>query len=112
MELYQVQEEFGQRLHIGSLGMVEEGVDKFRLIHDGTHQVLVNSRIRPRDHVPNPTVMDLAAEMAELEATVGLVWDFKSAHRLVPIRRFDWGLLACTLVDCRQDSLGAVDQCT
>ncbi len=44
--------------------LVEEGQEKFRLIHDGTHKVLINNRIRARDKLPSPIVYDIAAEMA------------------------------------------------
>ena len=30
--------EYGDRLLLGAMGMVEEGPDKFRVIHDGSHR--------------------------------------------------------------------------
>ena len=92
---------YGDRLLIGALGMVDEGQDRFRLIHDGTHVILVNNRIRPRDLVASPLIQDIAAEMAEIQDTkmshISFVWDFKSAHRIVPVAKEDWGLQACTI---------------
>ena len=92
---------YGDRLHIGALGMVDEGGDKYRLIHDGTHLILVNNRIRPRELVSSPIIQDIATEMSEIQDTVSshiaLVWDFKSAHRIVAVNKADWGLQACSL---------------
>jgi hypothetical protein len=96
---------YGQDLLIGAMGLVDEGKEKFRLIHDGTHRVLINNRIRTLDHLPSPMVSDISAEMAEVEETgeahLALVWDFKSAHRLVQVSPLGWGLQACTLADLR-----------
>ena len=89
---------YGENLLIGALGLVEEGQDKFRLIHDGTHKVLINNRIHARDMLPCPIVYDIAAEMAavedQAEAHLAIVWDFKSAHRLIQVDPQDW---ACRL---------------
>ena len=75
---------YGDRLLVGAVGVVEEGREKIRLIHDGTHKTLINNHIRARDHIPGPLVGDIAAEMLDAEgdgeAQVGIVWDFASAH--------------------------------
>ena len=39
------------------MGVIEEGTDKFRLIHSGTHHTLINNRIRARDHIPGLLVL-------------------------------------------------------
>ena len=89
---------------------MEEGSDKFRLIHDGSHHTLINHRIRARDHVPGPLVGDVAALMQDAEdhadKSLGLVWDFTSAHRIVAVHEDDWGLQACTLADLRGREIG------
>ena len=76
---------YGEKLLIGALGMIEEGPETFRLIHDGTHSILMNNRVRVLDQVSSPMINDLAAEAAELEEErkrhLGLVWDFQGAHR-------------------------------
>ncbi len=50
-------------------------------------------------------VTDISAEMAEIEdmgeSHIAVVWDFKSAHRLVQVAAKEWGLQARTLVDLR-----------
>ena len=105
MTLAEARKEFGEKLSVASLALIQEGPDKWRLIHDGTHGVLVNNRIRPLDRADSPTVMDISAtneDMAEWSQESGvslftLVWDFSKAHRLVPVRREDWGFLACSL---------------
>ena len=91
---------FGDKVLLGALGLVEEGPEKFRLVHDGTHLILMNNRIRVLDKVSSPMVNDLAAELAEIEEErmrhLGLTWDFEGAHRIVLVAEEDWGLQACT----------------
>ncbi len=88
-------EMYGEDLLIGALGLVDEGKDKFRVIHDATHKVLVNNRFRTRDHQPSPMVTDISTEMAEVESTqerhLGRVWDCESAHRRVLVHPVEWG---------------------
>ena len=109
MTMREARERYGERLMIGAIGLVEEGGNKFRLIHDGTKNVKVNLRIRCRDHIPGPLVNDIAAEMAEVEESrmphLALVWDFESAHRIVQVAEADWGLQACTTSFCQTDRL-------
>ena len=105
---------YGDRLNIGALGLVDEGGDKFRLIHDGTHLILVNNRIRPRDLVSSPTIQDIATEMSEIQNTksshIAVVWDFKSAHRIVAVNKLDWGLQACSLEMVSKQAPTATDE--
>ena len=95
--------EYGDRLAIASLALIQEGPDKWRIVHDGTNGVRVNTRIRPRDQGDFPTVIDMKAileEMSEEKDTLGttfftMTWDFMKAHRIVHVDRKDWGLQAC-----------------
>ena len=93
-------ERFGDRLLIGSIGMIQEGESKFRLMHDGAHGTLINAKIHTRDQLTSPMVNDLAAEMNAIienpEPHCSLIWDFESAHRLVPVDPVDWGLQSFT----------------
>ena len=73
MTFAEAKAKYGDRLLIGALGMVDEGNDRYRLIHDGTHVILVNNRIRTRDLVAFPLIQDIAVEMAEVQET-------KSSH--------------------------------
>ena len=90
---------YGERLAIGAMGLVEEGSDKFRLIHDGTHGILVNNRIRVRDQLSSPMIQDLATELEEQEDTgrkyISVTWDYRQAHRIPDMDEEDWGLQAC-----------------
>jgi hypothetical protein len=113
MSYAEAKAKYGEDLLLGALGLVEEALDKFRLIHDATHKVLINNRIRARDMLPSPIVYDIAAEMASIEAQgvphLAIVWDFKSAHRLIQVDPRDWGLQACTMSDLRDEPPKADD---
>lgn len=101
---------YNGRLLIGVMVVIEEGVDKFRLIHDGTHTTLISNRIRARVHILDPLIDNLAAELLDLEEKggkqLGIVWDFASAHRICQVHPEDWGLQACTLADLRNRTPG------
>ena len=95
-------QQYGKTLHLAGLAVVVEK-DKFRVVHDGTHGVKVNQRIRVQDQVKTPTAGELRALMKERYMdTKGtkqfvLVGDVSKAHRRVKIRQEDWGLQACRL---------------
>ena len=55
---------YGSRLAIAALGVVEER-DKIRVVHDGSHKVHVNHRIRVRDQVRCPGSGELRALILE-----------------------------------------------
>lgn len=86
---------YGNNLLFGAMGVVEEGVDQFRLIHYGTHTIPIDSFIRARDHIQGPLVGDLVAELLDPEERdnkqLGLVWDLASAHRACQDHPDDWG---------------------
>lgn len=99
---------FGGRLAVAALGAVpkELNSERVRLIHDGTYSVGVNQRIRVRDRLRFPLIEDAAAILREVkkeaEACRGLIrfsllYDVSRAHKLVPVREEDWGLLAFKL---------------
>lgn len=46
----QATRKYRNRLHIAALAVIDEG-DKVRVIHDGSNNVMVNHRIRPRDQL-------------------------------------------------------------
>ena len=52
--------------------------------------------------------------MAEIQDTknshIALVWDFKSAHRIVAVNKSDWGLQACSLVAANKPRLVDTDE--
>ena len=95
--------EYGSRLHVAGLAVVEEK-EKIRVVHDGTHGVKVNTRIRVRDQTRTPSAGELRTLMRERHASTGgrrhflLVGDVAKAHRRVKVRKEDWGWQACRLV--------------
>ena len=56
--------EWGGRLAIGALAAIQEK-GKVRVIHDGTHGVEVNHRIKVKDFVPCPGPADKRELLAE-----------------------------------------------
>ena len=108
-------EKFGGRLAVAALGAVpkELNSEKVRLIHDGTYSVGVNQRIRVRDRLRFPLIEDAAAALREIKRETelcrglirfSLLYDVSRAHKLVPVREEDWGLLAFRLPgDASQD---------
>lgn len=104
----EAQREFGGRLAIAALGAVpkELNSDRVRLIHDGTYSVDINRRIRVRDRMRFPLIDDAAAVMCSVEDHVdrevqkvrfSMVYDIARAHKLIPVRRMDWGYQAFRL---------------
>ena len=45
-------------LVMAALGGIEKSDDSFRVIHDGSHGVKVNQRIRPRDQMRFPGIAE------------------------------------------------------
>ena len=89
-------EEYGADLAVASLGSLEKRDGSYRVVHDATHGLKANSRVRLRDQLERPTAANLRRSIQQLPgATFSLCGDIKRAHRLVRIRRSEWGLLAC-----------------
>ena len=100
----EARESFGEDLLIASLGAVEEK-DKVRVVHDGTHHVHVNNRIKVRDQLRCPGAGELRALMQE-KADVGgkffgILGDISKAHRRIKVRESDWRFQACRLEEGR-----------
>lgn len=82
-----LEEKYGDNRAIAALAvLVEDEVSgKKRVIHDGTHDIGVNNRIRCQDKVRMPGPREkrkVLGEMAEEKAVVmALVGDFEKAHR-------------------------------
>ena len=74
-------------------------MDSVRPLHDGTHSVKVNHEIRYQDKILCPGPPEIAAMVREAsesgEACFCVSADIKAAHRLVKIRRSDWGYMCC-----------------
>jgi hypothetical protein len=95
-----VVKEWGDNIAIASIAAIQER-EKIRIIHDGTHGVQVNHRIRVRDFCPMPSAAEKRLILQELRnrKKVGftLLGDVAKAHRRVRVRRQDWALQACQL---------------
>ena len=70
-------------------------------MHDASHGVQVNHRIKTQDQLRMPGAGELRALLAEQKEngkiTFGLLGDASKAHRRVKVKRGDWGLQACHL---------------
>ena len=88
--------EYGDRLRVAALAALEKADHSFRVVHDATHGVGVNSQIKVEDQLryPGPAEIKLAVQSL-MPATFVLAADVARAHRLVKVKRTDWGLQAC-----------------
>eukprot|EP00435_Cladocopium_sp_Y103_P063578 s369_g25.t1 len=77
----------------------DETTGKKRVIHDGTHGIGVNNRIRCRDKVRMPGPREKRSVLEELavsqEVVMALVGDFEKAHRRFLYQAAERGFLAC-----------------
>jgi hypothetical protein len=89
------------RLKIAAQGAIEKSDSSFRVVHDGTHGVMVNNHIRPQDQLRMPGAGDaraiMQADKDTQEVVFTLVADVSKAHRRVLIRPEDWSLQCCRL---------------
>lgn len=85
---------------VASLAVVEDKPGKTRVIHDASNKVQVNHRIKVQDSEMSPTALDVQAAVRNDQwlkpPILALVADVSKAHRRVPIRRKDWGYMACS----------------
>ena len=95
---------YGARLTVAALGAIEkgtreDGTTEIRIVHDGTHGVDINTKIKVQDATPCPTAPDiktaLRLQAARRTPYFGLTADVKEAHRLIPVDPLDWPLQAC-----------------
>ena len=94
-------DEYGDELIISGTGAIAKkgpGGD-IRMIYDGPHGVLPNYGVRIRVQIRFPTSPDIKAVLSEIAEQGGphllLVYDFKKAHRGIPVLRSEWGRQAC-----------------
>ena len=92
--------EYGEDLLVAAIGAIDKGDSTFRVIHDGTHAVGVNPRIRARDQHRYPGSGELR-RVNQLSSGRGMVFgltgDVSRAHRIPRVMRCEWGLQACQL---------------
>ena len=98
MTLAEARKSYGKDLFVAALAMLEQGEDSFRIGHDGTHDVLVNPRLKVGDQLTSPLGPDLEAVVAH-EADLGsmlcLIFDVSMAHRRLSVVEEDWEFQAC-----------------
>ena len=83
-------------ISVASLGAVEKKDGSFRVIHDATHGLAINSRIKVQDQIRSPMAGDLKRAMQVLPgACFVLSGDVARAHRLVKVARCDWRHQCC-----------------
>jgi len=93
--------EWADNLHVAPLAALAKSDDSFRILHDGTHGVKVNPRIRVRDQIRMPSVAEqkfILKDVSDTELSrFALKGNVSKAHRRVRVRRCDWGAQACAL---------------
>jgi len=84
---------------IAAMGAIMKPNGDIRPLHDGTHGIGLNNRIRIQDalHVPGPNEITEATAVAaeNKEAVFALSADISQAHRRVKVRQRDWPKLGC-----------------
>eukprot|EP00435_Cladocopium_sp_Y103_P040452 s469_g11.t1 len=98
--LPEAKQEYGEdAVLVAAMGAIQKPDNTIRPLHDGTHGINLNNKIRILDRleVPGPEeVVELVAMASESrEAAFCISADIKQAHRCVLIRKADWGRLAC-----------------
>eukprot|EP00435_Cladocopium_sp_Y103_P074174 s127_g47.t1 len=94
-----LKQEFGDKLRVASMAAISKPDGSVRPLHDATHSVMVNHEIRYQDKILCPGPAEIAATVREAtetgEAPFCVSADIRAAHRLVKVRRCDWGFLCC-----------------
>ena len=94
-------EKYGRDRAVAALAVLleDETTGKKRVIHDATHGVGVNNRIRCQDKVRMPGPREKRALLEEFSSrrcvVLSLVGDFEKAHRRFIYREDERGFLAC-----------------
>ena len=98
------EEEFGENRAISALAVLVEDpvVGKKRIIHDGSHEVQVNHRIKIRDKIRMPGAREKRYILEKLkvrkEIAFSLIGDFGKAHRRFKYQRSEQGFLGVNKV--------------
>ena len=84
---------------VAAMGAIKKPNGDIRPLHDGTHGIGLNNKIRILDalHVPGPNEITEATAIAaeNQEAVFALSADISEAHRRVKVRKADWPRLGC-----------------
>ena len=104
-------ERYGEHTAIAALAVIveDEELDKKRIIHDATHGVCVNHRIKCRDKLRSPGAREkkhlLREHEEEGETAFSVVGDIAKAHRRYKHAAKEHGYLACQ-VDAKEEVPG------
>ena len=111
MSLGDFKAKYGEHRAIAALAVIveDELVGKKRMIHDATHRVRVNHRIRCRDKIRALGAREkkqLLREMMEArEVAFSVVGDIAKAHRRFKYREEEHGYLGCQ-IDAKEEIAG------
>ena len=90
---------FGQHTAVAALAVLEEKNGKKRIIHDATHGVRVNHRVKCRDkqRMPGPKEKFylLSKYKAGNEVVFSVLADVSKAHRRFKRCKDEWGYISC-----------------
>ena len=91
--------EYGDTLLVASMGALLKPNGDIRPLHDGTHGIGLNNRIKILDRLempgPDEILETVALGQESKEAVFCISADIAQAHRLTKIRRADWAKLGC-----------------
>ena len=96
-------DKFGEDTAVAALAVIveDETIGKKRMIHDASHGVRVNHRIRCRDKIRAPGAREKKTILRELrdreEVAFSVVGDISKAHRRFKHSADEHGFLACQL---------------
>ena len=108
MSMGEFLERYGEHTAIAALAVIveDEELDKKRIIHDATHGVRVNHRVKCRDKLRSPGAREkkhlLRAHEEEGETAFSVVGDIAKAHRRYKHSAKEHGYLACQ-VDTKEE---------
>ena len=94
-----LQKEYGSTLRVAAMAAIAKPDGTVRPLHDATHSVMVNHDIVYQDKIDCPGPPEIASIVREATATREAPFcvsaDIKAAHRLVKVRKVDWGYTCC-----------------
>ena len=103
-----LRQEYGDRVRIASMAAIQKPDGSVRPLHDATHSVMVNHAIKYQDKIDCPGPAEIAAIVRETSETGDAPFcvsaDIRAAHRLVKVRKEDWGYMCCK-ADSQSDTI-------
>jgi hypothetical protein len=103
-----LQQEYGDKLRIASMAAIQKPDGSVRPLHDATHSVMVNHSIKYQDKIDCPGPAKIASIVRETSETKDapscVSADVQAAHRLVKVRKKDWGYMCCK-ADSKSDTV-------